>query len=253
MAQFVTKDGRNLSQEEWRKIPEFPMYRVTADGDVRKIETGRLLVEQENAHGSYFYRVSKLMPNGAIKWFSRHYTRLVWDAFPELKPAPKAKSDKPTRSYIKRTYKWRTVPGYPKIEAHQEGAIRYTAGRRRMKPKFDVLDRPYFTLRNSEGDKRFSMNAILSLTFPELEFEEVVEEVDTGWKPIPRYEMYEVNREGQVRHKVRKMLLTRHSNGMYRLNTGGLKPWWCEGEIGNEEDWATFWNGTHPAQEEEAA
>lgn len=50
----VTADGRDLANEEWRVIPEFPNYEITKDGDVRNRTTG-VLLRETCANGGWFY------------------------------------------------------------------------------------------------------------------------------------------------------------------------------------------------------
>ena len=70
------------SKQEWRTIPEFPLYEVTSDGDVRHKENRTLLKEIENKIvGNYFYSLHK---TGEKKRFSRSYERLMYSAWPEL-------------------------------------------------------------------------------------------------------------------------------------------------------------------------
>jgi hypothetical protein len=77
-----TPDGRTLTV--WRRIPEFPKYQITPDGDVRNIRTGRLLAETENkTTGAYYYTLGKLTPDGRYISTTRNYRTLVASAYPE--------------------------------------------------------------------------------------------------------------------------------------------------------------------------
>lgn len=164
MGMLTTDDGRDLSREEWRVIPEFPKYQITSDGDVRNIRTGKLLVESVASNGTtYFYNIWKDLPGGKKKCFKRSYSSLLYDAFPELKPAPKVVE--PKRSYIKRGL-WRVVPGYPRIEVHESGAVRYKAGKRRIQPSTDVQGVEYVILRNSDGDKKWPIVVLQDIVYP---------------------------------------------------------------------------------------
>lgn len=242
MAIEVTADGRNLSKEEWRIIPEFPKYKITSDGDVKNRRTGHILTETDNGRGGYFYSLSKEMPSGAHKEFKRAFQGLVWDAFPELKPASKVKPEGPKRSYIKRG-EWRQVPGYPNIEAHQDGAVRYATGRRRIKPLVDEAGTEYVVLRN-KGARKWAIGKVLSVTFPELGIEDFTDVVqDSGWKDIPGLDAYEVSRDRQVRHKIFKVILKPrppiHGAEVYLLHKKTAQK--CHWSPNYIEDWAGFW------------
>jgi hypothetical protein len=84
MAYNVTADGRDLSKEEWRKIPGFRRYLITKDGDVKNVNSGKLLTERETNAGSWAYCVW----TDEDKSTYRAWQSLVWLAFPELKPEP---------------------------------------------------------------------------------------------------------------------------------------------------------------------
>lgn len=80
----TTKDGRTLT--EWRRIPEFPKYQITPDGDVRNQRTGKLLTEVENQRtGAWSYTLRKLMADGALKNYTRNYRTLLVSAYPETR------------------------------------------------------------------------------------------------------------------------------------------------------------------------
>jgi hypothetical protein len=77
-----TPDGRTLTT--WRRIPEFPKYQITPDGDIRNIRTGRLLAETENkTTGAFYYTLNKLTPDGRLISTSRNYRTLLAQAYPE--------------------------------------------------------------------------------------------------------------------------------------------------------------------------
>lgn len=77
-----TADGRVLA--EWRMIPEFPIYEITPDGDVRNARTGRLVKEWENkTTGAWSYTLRKQMPDGRLVNRNRNYVSLVRDAWGE--------------------------------------------------------------------------------------------------------------------------------------------------------------------------
>lgn len=82
----TTPDGRDLAQAEWRRIPEFPKYQITPDGDIRNQRTGNLLTEVQNkTTGAWSYTLRKAMPNGVLKNFTRNYRTLLTSAYPEVR------------------------------------------------------------------------------------------------------------------------------------------------------------------------
>jgi len=81
-----TADGRDLSKEEFRRIPEFPDYEITKDGDLRSLRSGYLLLETQRP-GTDLWYFKLVRPDG--RQTNRSWQKLVWLAFPELKPTPK--------------------------------------------------------------------------------------------------------------------------------------------------------------------
>jgi hypothetical protein len=80
----VTADGRDLTNATWRTIPGFSKYKITPDGDVKNVRTGKLLKESQNpVTGAYSYT---LWRDGAGKT-SRSYESLVNLAYPTDKAA----------------------------------------------------------------------------------------------------------------------------------------------------------------------
>jgi hypothetical protein len=79
-----TLDGRDLTAATWRTIPEFPIYEITPDGDVRNRRTGRLVREWQNkTTGAWSYALRKLMPDGSLVNRNRNYTSLVRQTYGE--------------------------------------------------------------------------------------------------------------------------------------------------------------------------
>ena len=77
---LMTADGRDLSGEEWRRIPGFSKYEITRDGDVRNVNSGRLLKESQNpTTGAYSYTLCR----DAGGTTCRNYVSLVSDAWGE--------------------------------------------------------------------------------------------------------------------------------------------------------------------------
>lgn len=169
----IAADGRNLNDVEWRVVPEFPMYEVTSDGDLRNRDNKKLLNESENKRtGAYSYSIRKRLKDGSYKSTSRSYQSLVWDAFPELKPAPKEKPA-PKNHYSKRGG-WRVIPGYSKYQYHTEGAVRYVKGLRRIKPQINEAGEKCWRLFNEDGVPNqhskpiiVTDSQLMGITFPE--------------------------------------------------------------------------------------
>lgn len=84
-----TADNRTLTPADFRRIPGFSKYRVSADGDVMNVRTGRLLRETQNpTTGAWAYT---LWRDGGGKT-SRNYQGLValaWgeDKHPDSSPS----------------------------------------------------------------------------------------------------------------------------------------------------------------------
>lgn len=148
MAMLLTADGRDLSNEEWRRIPEFPKYLITKDGDIRNIRSGKLLQEIERPDGVCYYSLWKTDRSGKSKAYNRNFQNLVYSAFPE--EAPEIPPTPEKRPYIKRGL-WKVVPGFPNFEVHPEHVVRYITSRRRVKPVDDIDGVPHVILRNEEG------------------------------------------------------------------------------------------------------
>ncbi|WBF79128.1 HNH endonuclease [Arthrobacter phage Hankly] len=85
---------------EWRRIPEFPNYKITRDGDVKNALTGHLLTEFYTEKGTYRYELRK---NGKKCW--RVWKKLAYSAWPEL------------------LEDWRELPGFPLHLVNRDGQI----------------------------------------------------------------------------------------------------------------------------------
>lgn len=76
----VTADGRDLTHAEWRRIPGFPKYQITPDGDVRNTRTGRLVNEWFNkTTGTWAYSLWR----GDGTKTNRTYQALLAATYPE--------------------------------------------------------------------------------------------------------------------------------------------------------------------------
>jgi len=65
--------------EEWRKLPEFPNYEITSDGDVRNRWTKKKLKELQNKNtGAWAY--SLRYPDGTTT--QRNFWGLIYSAWP---------------------------------------------------------------------------------------------------------------------------------------------------------------------------
>ena len=133
---FISADGRDLRNEEWRKIPGYSRYRITQVGDIRNVRTGRLLAETEDKKtGAWSYTL--YADNG--KTTHRKWEGLVELAFPELDP------------------EWKDVEGWPGYQMNHEGKIRGT----RLKNILPVTGANTVTMRKDK--KRYTV-AIETLT-----------------------------------------------------------------------------------------
>jgi hypothetical protein len=257
MSYYRAADGRDLSKEEWRVIPSFPSYEITSDGDVRNIRTWELLNEVEY-RGRYIYNLSRKNDKGQWQGHKRGFQGLIWDAFPELKPKrepkpePGRKAGEEKRSYI-RYGEWRELPGYHKIEVHETGAVRRHG--RRFKFERDENGNEFVNLTsNTYGFVKWLIPNLVAYVFPEKGLSFIPDHSDSSnWKTIPEYDQYEVNRKGEVRHKVRKQILSKDKWGRYGMKISGQKFYWSKDRFFTDEAWVEFWNGTLDNFEREAA
>lgn len=99
-----------LSEDGWRTLPEFPLYEITEDGDVRNRDTLRTLREVHNkTTGAYYYCLRKTRDSST---YCRNFWGLIYSAYPELDTG------------------WTSLPDYPEYEVNTQGDVRH---RRRMK------------------------------------------------------------------------------------------------------------------------
>ncbi|AXH43741.1 HNH endonuclease [Arthrobacter phage Brad] len=95
-----------MTKQEWRTIPEFPLYQVTSDGDVRHRENLTILKEIENkVTGAWFYSLHKANEK---RRYSRSYERLMYSAWPELLAG------------------WKPVVGFPNYLINDKGEVMQT-------------------------------------------------------------------------------------------------------------------------------
>lgn len=88
---------------EWRKIPGFPKYEITIEGDVRNRDSRVVLKEIENKNtGAYSYCLHIGWGNNTTH---RNFWGLVYAAYPEL------------------LADWRDIPGFPKYMTNRAGEV----------------------------------------------------------------------------------------------------------------------------------
>lgn len=102
-----------MSEEVWRVLPEFPLYEITEQGDVRNRDTLKTLKEVENPKtGAFYYCLRK---RNTSSTYCRNFWGLVYSAFPELDGT------------------WADIPGYPGYQVNPDGEVR--GPRRNILPK----------------------------------------------------------------------------------------------------------------------
>lgn len=151
---LITADGRDITHEEWRVIPEFPKYMITKDGDVKNRKTGYVLTESENEKsGAYYYSLWKQY-KGKEKAYHRGFWSLVYDAFPELKPAPK----------------WVVIEEFPTYKINQKGQIQNLKYEKIKIRNQDNVD--YVMLRKEGEIVRRTIEELMTVTYPEVKEQE---------------------------------------------------------------------------------
>lgn len=115
--------------KEYRRLPEFPQYEISADGVLRNWWTKKKLTKLKNKRtGAYSYGIHR--PDGRST--HRNPDKLLWSAWPELAPPPKEKEVRPRRRYSTRG-EWCDIPEFGgKYQVHPDGHIRYKTSRRRL-------------------------------------------------------------------------------------------------------------------------
>jgi hypothetical protein len=148
--------------EEWRRLPEFPKYEITSEGDVRNWWTKKKLNEIENKKtGAFHYSLRR--EDGSHT--CRNYEGLIYSAWPELKPMPVEKTVSLARPYGV----WTDIPGFPKYQVHPDGRVRYKASRRMRKVEYDVqTGMPFYTLFDDFGSNKVKVRRVLRLAFAEM-------------------------------------------------------------------------------------
>lgn len=146
---------------EWRVLPEFPLYEITEDGDIRNRNTKKTVNETQNKNtGAWSYCLRRTTG----KTTHRAHWGLIVSAYPHLaipKPEPKAK-----RVYLEK----RDIPDFPKYQLRADGRVFYKT-RQPVKHHTDHVE--YVILYNDLGQKkwRMSVNWLMSSIFPEMEKE----------------------------------------------------------------------------------
>lgn len=129
---------------------------------------------------------------------------------------------------------WRVLPEFPKYEITEDGDVRNRETGKPLQEYHNKKTGVYsYCLRidgNSSTNRGFW--GLVHSAWPEL---------NSGWKDIPDFPGYQVNKKGDVRGTLRYLVLTRTPSGLYRLRRDGKRHLWCIGELGNEEDIKEFW------------
>jgi hypothetical protein len=157
-----TADGRDVSEDEWRRIPGFNKYLINASGDIIG-PSGWLLKETYNKTAdTYAYGLCR--DDG--RRTSRSFKSLMKDAWPELEVETRPKVEPHTRAI--RKGEWRTIPTFPLHEIHESGEIRYKKSRKRVYPTIDVLTGTrYYRLTNEWGQNSWSREWLMGRAFPD--------------------------------------------------------------------------------------
>ncbi|UQS94754.1 HNH endonuclease [Arthrobacter phage Zeina] len=115
--------------KEYRRLPEFPKYEISADGVLRNWWTKKKLKKIQNKRtGAYSYGIH----TEAGKSTHRNPDKLLWSAWPELAPPPKEKEVRPRRRYSTRG-EWCDISEFNgKYQVHPDGHVRYKTSRRRL-------------------------------------------------------------------------------------------------------------------------
>jgi hypothetical protein len=122
--------------EEWRRLPEFPKYEITSDGDIRNRETRKVINETQNQKtGAWSYC---LWRNDGTSTH-RAYEGLLYSAWPELNPGPE----------------WVVIPGYPTHVINRKGEVKNKRTRKIAKQSVLTMHLelgPFVTIKSvSEG------------------------------------------------------------------------------------------------------
>ncbi|ALY09325.1 HNH endonuclease [Arthrobacter phage Jasmine] len=119
------------TNQEYRTIPEFPIYEITSDGDVRHREKRTILKEIENkVTGAWFYSLHK---KDEKRRYSRHYQGLIYQAWPELLAG------------------WKSVDGFPNYLINDKGDVMQTRW-------YNVLPTKNGAVRLFRDGKRFTFH-----------------------------------------------------------------------------------------------
>ena len=150
MAKRITADGRDITKEEWRRIPGYKNYEITKDGDVWSRKRMMLLKESENRQTGAF---SFNLYDDSGKNTSRNFQMLVDLAYPELAiKRPEKKNNKPP-TYLSKEG-WVDLPGFSRFQVHIEGAVRLKAQRHKVKTRVNSLSgETYVQLSADDGEK----------------------------------------------------------------------------------------------------
>lgn len=167
--QGITYSEEELKGKEFRAIPGFPGYKITADGILYGTEKGLYLRPSVTKAGSKTYH---LYGEGRVKT-TRTAQGLADLAFPELaKEQPKDKrfatSNQPP--VYKPKGDWRIIPGFPSHRIHADGVVKYATQRHLIKVRTNPLNNEkYIVIRDADGSNwPVAINDLLDLAFPQV-------------------------------------------------------------------------------------
>lgn len=142
------------NRKEWRPVPGFSRYEVSADGELWSSYRQRMMQKTNPKPGVENFHV---YTDAGLKT-NRSVQALVDLAFPELaKPKPVKEPKQPKRK-LRPKKSWMPVPGFDQYEINKDGSLRYTKNRQNMP-----------TVKNGEVrlTRTFSIQELLDITFSE--------------------------------------------------------------------------------------
>lgn len=167
--QGVTYSKEELEGKEFRAIPGFSGYKITAGGILYGIEKGIYLRPSKASSGSMTYH---LYADGRVKT-TRTAQGLADMAFPEFakeKPKDKRYATANQPPIYKEKNGWRNIPGFPSHRIHPDGVVKYATQRHFIKVRTNPLnDEKYIVIRDADGANwPVAIDDLLDLAFPQL-------------------------------------------------------------------------------------
>lgn len=149
---------------DFRRLPEFPKYEISADGELRNWWSKKKLnLKQNTVTGAWSFSLRRNDGRST----QRSKESLLKSAYPENFPEKTVALAEPKRSYSTRG-QWVVIPGFSKYEAHPSGKVRYTISRAHRRLLHDSTGAPYYDLFNDEGDCiQMRVRKVLREVFPE--------------------------------------------------------------------------------------